>query len=60
MVYRENGDNTEVAIVAEGGLTYIMGLQPDHKYTVKWNGSSSCDLKIPSLNPDDLKNLTCY
>lgn len=59
-VYRENGENKEVAIVSSEGLTYLTGLNKDVKFVVKWNGSQSCELKITSLDPEELQNLTCY
>lgn len=59
-VYRENGENREVAIVADQGLTYLTGLKRNVRFIVKWNGSQSCELQIKSLDPDDIQNLTCY
>lgn len=59
-VYRENGEDKEVAIVASEGLTYLTGLKRNVKFVVKWNGSQSCELQIKSLNAEDLQNLTCY
>lgn len=59
-VYRENGEDREVAIVSSDGLTYLTGLKRNVKFVVKWNGSQSCELKIESLDPKELQNLTCY
>lgn len=59
VVYRENGVDREVAIVAENGLTYLTGLQRNSTFTIKW-GDASCELKIKSLNVNDLQDLTCH
>lgn len=59
-VYRSNGNEQEVAIVAEEGLTYLTGLIKNAEYIIKWNGSQSCQIKINSLDTTTLNNLTCY
>lgn len=59
-VYRENGDEREVAIVADQGLTYLTGLKKNVKFVVKWGSTQSCELKIDSLDSENLQNLTCY
>lgn len=60
IVYRENGGvDTEVAMVAENGLTYLTGLNVGSVFSVKWNRVMSCQLKIHSLKPQNFENLTC-
>ena len=59
-VYRENGVDREVAIVAEEGLTYLTGLKANSVFTVKWNSVKSCHFNIKSLNPKTLEKITCY
>lgn len=58
-VFRKNGDEKEIAIVAGDGLTYLTGLNTNSAYVVRWNGSE-CQLKIGNLEPNDLNNLICY
>lgn len=60
VVYRENGQDNEVAIVADKGLTYLTGINKKSKFIVKWNSVKSCELKIPTLDIDALQELTCY
>lgn len=60
VVYRENGKNEEVAMVANNGLTYLTGINQKSKFIVKWGGNQSCRLSINSSNIVDLKQLTCY
>lgn len=59
-VYRENGENSEVAMVAGDGLTYLTGLNKHSKFIVKWNSVKSCSFKIDKLDPVSLENITCY
>lgn len=59
VVYRHDGVKNEVAIVAEQGLTYLSGIDRHAKFTVEW-GAQLCQLKITSLEPSALQNLTCY
>lgn len=57
-VYRKNGDEQEVAIVAGEGLTYLTGLNKNSEYVIRWNGSE-CQLRIGNLNPTDFNDLIC-
>lgn len=59
-VYRENGKNSEVGMVAGDGLTYLTGLNKHSKFIIKWNSVKSCSFKIENLNPASLENITCY
>lgn len=59
VVYRENGDNKEVAIVSENGLTYLTGIQKHSKFNVKW-GDKNCNFTIETLDIQDLQSLVCY
>lgn len=59
MVYRKNGEEQEVSIIAENGLTYLTGVNRSAEFIVKWN-NSQCQLKINSLNHADLNNIICY
>lgn len=56
-VYRKNGQDTEVAIVAENGLTYLTGLNDKSEFTVEWSGHS-CKLRLASV--EEVQELTCY
>ncbi|UNM97453.1 fimbria/pilus outer membrane usher protein [Ignatzschineria rhizosphaerae] len=60
IVYRKNGNEQEIAIVAEEGLTYLTGLNNHAEFLIKWNGSKSCQLKINSIDANELNNLICY
>lgn len=60
VVYRENGQDREIGIVSEKGLTYLTGLNKHAAYTVKWGKDQSCLLKIESLDPSSLEKITCY
>lgn len=59
VVYRDNGKQEEVAMIAEQGLTYLTGLNNHTSFTVKWGTNQSCLLKIDSLDQAQLRNLTC-
>lgn len=59
-VYRENGENSEVGMIAGDGLTYLSGLNKHSKFIVKWNSVKSCSFKIDKLDPVSLENITCY
>lgn len=58
-VYRKNGIDIEVGIVAENGLTYIAGLNKNATFIVKWGQDSSCKLKINSTNLTEINNVLC-
>lgn len=60
VVHRENGANTEVAIIADAGITYLSGLNKKAKFVVTWGNGHNCKLEITSLAPKDLEQLTCY
>ena len=59
VVYRENGEDREVAMVADKGLTYLTGVNKHSTYIVRWNSSKSCQLNIGALNVDSREQLTC-
>lgn len=59
-VYRENGEDREVAIIADQGLTYLTGLKKNARFVVKWGAAHECELQIESLKTEDLQNLICY
>ena len=60
VVYRKNGgEEEEVAMIAEKGLTYLSGLNTQSHFIVKWS-QHQCTLKIDSLEMDELKNLICH
>ncbi|WP_143691385.1 fimbria/pilus outer membrane usher protein [Wohlfahrtiimonas larvae] len=58
VVYRENGHDREVGMIAENGLTYLSGLNSTSKFIVKWS-DQECSLKIDSLDTESLRNLQC-
>ena len=59
IVYRQGDIERDVAMVADQGLTYLTGVSSSASFVIKWNSSQSCQLVIPSVAPDKLKNLTC-
>lgn len=63
IIHRENGSNTEVAMIAGDGLTYLTGINARDKFIVKWGRGVQCSLKIDDLKDIDSNgfyNLTCY
>lgn len=58
VVYRENGQDREVGMIAENGLTYLSGLNSTSKFIVKWS-DQECALQIESVDADSLRNLQC-
>lgn len=60
IVYRENGENNEVAMVAGDGLTYLTGLNKHSKFVIRWNSVKSCSFRIESLDPTSLENIICH
>ena len=56
-VYRKNGDHTEVAIVADYGLTYLTGMNKRAEFMIEWR-NGSCRLPIDSV--EEVQELTCY
>lgn len=58
VVYRENGQDKEVGMIAENGLTYLSGLNSSSKFIVKWSGQE-CTLHIGAFDADSLRNLKC-
>lgn len=59
IVYRENGQDLEVGIVADAGRTYLSGLNQKSKFIVKWGQDQSCNLQIHSLNSENPTNVIC-
>lgn len=59
IVYRRGDTDKDVAMVADQGLTYLTGVSKSSSFFIKWNSNKSCQLSIPSFEPDKLKNLTC-
>lgn len=57
IVYRENGQDLEVGMVADKGRTYLSGLNQKSKFIVKWGQNQSCTLHIDS--PKNLTNVIC-
>jgi len=43
-----NAKGREMAIVDEGGSTYLTGVQPNETLQVAWAGKSQCDIQIPA------------
>lgn len=59
VVYRENGEGTEVGMVAERGLTYLMGLNKRSNFIVKWGDDQSCQLLIDSIDSNNITDIIC-
>ena len=60
VVLRENGEDREVGLIAQNGLTYLTGLNNSAKYIVKWGANQQCDISIGiSFDPNEIQNLTC-
>lgn len=59
VVYRENGEGSEVGMVAERGLTYLMGLNKRANFIVKWGEDQSCHLSIGSIDPNNITDIIC-
>ena len=59
VVYRENGEGTEVGMVAERGLTYLMGLNKRSNFIVKWGDDQSCQLVIDSIDSNNITDIIC-
>lgn len=57
IVYRENGQDLEVGMVADNGRAYLSGLNQKSKFIVKWGQNQSCNLYIDS--PKNLTNVIC-
>ena len=60
MVYRKNGVDTEVGMVADNGLTYLTGLNKKAEFIVKWGEDHSCLLPIKSTDYVDLQHIICH
>ncbi|WP_337241730.1 fimbria/pilus outer membrane usher protein [Proteus faecis] len=43
-----NADNRELGIVGDDGVTWLVGLSPEEKLFVYWNGSQQCQIKLPA------------
>ena len=62
VIQRENGLDTEVAMIAGDGLTYLTGVNTRDKFIVRWSGEQ-CSLHIEDLSNLDSNgfyNLTGY
>lgn len=60
IIYRENGLNTEVGMVADQGRTYLTGLNKKAEFIVKWGDNQSCRLPIRSTNTEEFSNIICH
>ena len=60
IVYRENGQGTEVGMVADQGRTYLTGLNKKADFVVKWGRDQSCTLPIRSTDSKDLTTIICH
>ncbi|GGZ96403.1 fimbrial outer membrane usher protein StdB [Ignatzschineria ureiclastica] len=58
-IYRENGADTEVGMIADNGLTYLAGLNNKSTFIVKWGLDQSCKLQITSTDLADLSDVMC-
>lgn len=42
-----NGDNRELGIVGEDGVTWLVGISPKETLFVYWGGEKQCELQLP-------------
>lgn len=49
-----NKRQQETGIVSEGGNAYLSGIEPGEIMTVRWNGSTQCEIKMPTPLPKEL------
>ncbi len=60
-ILRENGEDLEVGLVSQEGLTYLTGLNRRAKFIVSWGGNQQCVIQISaSFDANEVQNLTCY
>lgn len=60
VVYRENGLDTEVGMVADQGRTYLTGLNKKAEFIVKWGDNQSCHLPIKSSETEEFTTIICH
>ena len=60
IVYRENGLDIEVGMVADQGRTYLTGLNKKAAFIVKWGDDQSCRLPIQSTDTEEFTTIICH
>lgn len=59
-ILRENGEDIEVGLVSQDGLTYLTGLNRRAKFVVSWGGNQQCVIQISaSFDANEVQNLIC-